>query len=174
LSLLSLLERGVAAASLIRAALGVCEGECQTIRSTLESCSLPPLTTEFSTLITDPIAVHVDLTLAPNRYSVARGPATYVIGTYAQARCFCLAYIADWVSCSQFFANEEGDGPKNEWRVLLAIYKGDCDKFGYFVNKTIAYPSTTRPGMPLMTTLPDGDKIKENPSRRVTVLTSVA
>jgi hypothetical protein len=47
--------------------------------------------------------------------------------------------------------------PLNEWSVLRAI-TGPSDEFGYYyVNKTLAYPSTTRMGMPLMTTLPGGD-----------------
>jgi hypothetical protein len=146
----------LAAALLVRAAFGICEIECIGVSSLLSDCSLPPLSTRTHVLRLN--SARRNISGLSDEISAHIGPVTYGIETYAQARCFCLGYFTNRPSCETCFSQKRPVPSLEELDPfdVLKFYGYDCLGFGYFNNPTLAYPSTTRTEMPVMTSPPNG------------------
>ncbi|KAK5991090.1 hypothetical protein PT974_09367 [Cladobotryum mycophilum] len=131
-----------------------CEKECQPISSLLQSCSLPPLSTPWSS-IPEPSTRNVT-GLPKVLGGSTKGPETSVVGSYAQAACFCTRARVEINPCAACFDAdrfENGGGARRDGERVAGAYRRDCKEFGYFANETLAYPSTTRASMPAQTGL---------------------
>jgi hypothetical protein len=118
----------------------ICDSKCSSIRDLLSKCSLPPLSTEFGS-VDDPET-------RPQNDSPF-GPATYFIDSVEKASCFCSTARDSFEDCRDCF--DDNGGSKQNDAEIVKLYQGDCLEFGYFVNETLSYPSTTRDAMPSST-----------------------
>ncbi|KAJ0381761.1 hypothetical protein COL922a_013898, partial [Colletotrichum nupharicola] len=147
---------------LISPAHSICEQSCERISTLLSSCSLPPLSTDHTTIDdTRPADTsRVNITGVESTFFAPSGPTTNFLESIADAECFCTKTRRYFrYPCEQCFLTdiiESGeDKPRdNHWEVL-GRYSNDCYSFGYFENETLAYPSTTRSALPAAFTASD-------------------
>lgn len=135
-------------ALLLHAALtnAVCEDKCKPIIDLLAKCSLPPLSTDYNS-IGNP-------TTRPQDGGTV-GPATYYVDSTEKASCFCTKARESFQACTDCF-DDTGNYNSNDDK-MNTLFLEDCNEFGYFINKTLSYPSTTRDSMPSSTAAPSSE-----------------
>lgn len=126
---------------------------CETISSLLVKCNLPALSTDYRNFN----ETHVrNITHAPDFFNFhPENPSTKILSDYDAVSCFCASAIHVLRPCADCTTidDEVGTADDNRWGMAWT-YLQDCRSFGYFVNSTQAYPSTTRTSLPRATASP--------------------
>ncbi|PGH11878.1 hypothetical protein AJ80_06943 [Polytolypa hystricis UAMH7299] len=155
---LLLLSLSLLLPSTLSQSLSLCASECEPITSRLSKCSLPAVPSLDWKTLRDNASVR-NLAGLPPLHTADKGPQTHQIANYTEASCFCTQARNDFEACEDCFKRDvyETGNTRDEHRVIK-FYRSDCEMFGYYAIKEIAYPSTTVTSMPTVTVVPDDDR----------------